>query len=129
DAVVAELVEPRLQPTVDLSNMPAMMPVPGLTPVVEPEMVSVQDAGATEVASLETDPPAGEAVALRTETCSLDQIYNVIGFNENSNDLTPRLERRLDQIIGDIGDEQCRVLVTGYSSTQGDYATNALFAV
>jgi outer membrane protein OmpA-like peptidoglycan-associated protein len=61
--------------------------------------------------------------------CTLDQIYNVIGFNENSNELTPRLERRLDQIIEDIGTEKCRVLVTGYSSTQGSYATNALFAV
>jgi outer membrane protein OmpA-like peptidoglycan-associated protein len=36
---------------------------------------------------------------------------------------------RLDQIIGDIGNEKCRVQITGYSSTQGDHATNALFAV
>ena len=63
------------------------------------------------------------------EGCALDQIYNVIGFNENSNDLTPKLEARLDQIIEDIGNEKCRILVTGYSSTQGSHATNALFAV
>ena len=36
--------------------------------------------------------------------CDLDQIYNVIGFNENSNDLTPKLTQRLDQIVADIGD-------------------------
>ena len=68
--------------------------------------------------------PASEATA-----CLRDELYNVLGFNENSNDLTPRLEARLDQIVGDIGPEQCTVLVTGYSSTQGDYATNALFAI
>ena len=35
----------------------------------------------------------------------------------------------MDKDIGDIGDEKCRVQITGYSSTQGDHATNALFAV
>ena len=68
-------------------------------------------------------PEAGNSI------CDLDQIYNVIGFNESSNDLTPRLMRRLDQIIEDIGEERCRVTVTGYSSTLGAHATNALFAV
>ena len=38
-------------------------------------------------------------------------------------------ERVPDQIIEDIGNEKCRILVTGYSSTQGSHATNALFAV
>ena len=61
--------------------------------------------------------------------CNRDELYNVLGFNENSNDLTPRLEARLDQIVKDIGTQKCTVLVTGYSSTQGDYATNALFAI
>lgn len=72
-------------------------------------------------ASIDQDP---EATA-----CTRDEIYNVLGFNENSNELTPRLEARLDQIIEDIGAEKCTVLVTGYSSTQGAYATNALFAI
>ncbi|MDP1732322.1 MAG: OmpA family protein [Devosia sp.] len=61
--------------------------------------------------------------------CGLDQLYNVIGFNENSNELTPRLKERLDQIVADIGDHRCTVRVTGYSSTRGAHATNALFAL
>jgi len=79
----------------------------------------------TETASLEETRPevAGNPV------CTRDELYNVIGFNENSNDLTPRLRQRLDQIIADIGEERCTVLVTGYSSKQGNHATNALFAI
>jgi outer membrane protein OmpA-like peptidoglycan-associated protein len=53
----------------------------------------------------------------------------VLGFNENSNDLTTRVTDRLDQIIKDIGDEVCTLQLTGYSSTQGDFDTNALFAI
>ncbi|MDB5507499.1 MAG: hypothetical protein JWR75_2137 [Devosia sp.] len=75
-----------------------------------------------EVASIATDPVA-------TGTCNRDELYNVVGFNENSNDLTPGLMQRLDEIIADIGQEKCAVRITGYSSTQGDYATNALFAI
>ncbi|MBK8083978.1 MAG: OmpA family protein [Devosia sp.] len=77
-----------------------------------------------ETASLDPDP---EAVPV--SACTRDELYNVVGFNENSNDLTPRLEARLDQIIADIGLQKCRVLVTGYSSRQGAHATNALFAI
>lgn len=61
--------------------------------------------------------------------CTRDELYNVVGFNENSNDLTPRLKARLDQIVADIGEQKCKVLVTGYSSKQGNHATNALFAI
>ncbi len=61
--------------------------------------------------------------------CNRDELYNVVGFNENSNDLTPRLKARLDQIVEDIGEQKCKVLVTGYSSRQGNHATNALFAI
>ena len=61
--------------------------------------------------------------------CDLDEIYNVVGFNENSNELTPNLIERLDQVATDIGDRQCNVQVTGYSSKQGAIASNALFAV
>ena len=64
-----------------------------------------------------------------TAACTRDELYNVVGFNESSNDLTPQLMARLDQIVTDIGNERCRVLVTGYSSKQGDHATNALFAI
>ncbi|MEP7241112.1 MAG: carbohydrate-binding domain-containing protein [Devosia sp.] len=61
--------------------------------------------------------------------CDLSEVYNVVGFNENSNELTARLIRRLDQIATDIGERQCNVQVTGYSSKQGAIASNALFAV
>lgn len=74
-----------------------------------------------EVASLDQNPEGG--------SCNRDELYNVVGFNENSNELTPRLETRLDQIIKDIDGQKCTVLVTGYSSTQGAYATNAVFAI
>ena len=61
--------------------------------------------------------------------CDLDEVYNVIGFNENSNELTPSLVERLNQVIADIGVRQCNVTVTGYSSKQGSIAANALFAI
>jgi outer membrane protein OmpA-like peptidoglycan-associated protein len=86
---------------------------------------------ATQVAAV--DPTTTGTTAAKTAAaepgCALDQLYNVIGFNENSNDLTPKLTARLDQILADIGDNSCVVQVIGYSSTVGDYATNALFAV
>ena len=76
-----------------------------------------------KVASLDDNGPAPNL------NCDLDEIYNVVGFNENSNELTPGLIERLDQVAADIGDRQCNVQVTGYSSKQGAIASNALFAV
>jgi outer membrane protein OmpA-like peptidoglycan-associated protein len=76
-----------------------------------------------EVANLNQDPES------TSPGCGLDEIYNVIGFNENSNELTPSLVERLDQVIADIGVRQCNVTVTGYSSKQGSIAANALFAI
>ena len=35
--------------------------------------------------------------------CTRDELYNVLGFNENSNDLTDRLKKRLDQIAAATG--------------------------
>jgi outer membrane protein OmpA-like peptidoglycan-associated protein len=147
NVVVAELVEPRLQPTVDVAAAPAMMPVPGIAQIETPETgvsdesetaaaIGVADDGEDSLVAEVAAPEEVEAMADETasiarmaEGCALDQIYNVLGFNENSNDLTPRLMTRLDQILEDIGNEKCRVQITGYSSTQGDHATNALFAV
>lgn len=74
-------------------------------------------------AKLDPNPEGGMA------RCDLDQVYNVVGFNRNSNALTPKLTHRLDEVIAAIGDRQCKVQVTGYSSTQGEIASNALFAV
>ena len=127
DAVVAEITEPRLQPTIDVAESRAMLPVPGLRQLSAPtESADDEPEIVAQVSSVDFDDTGPSPTA---EGCALDQIYNVVGFNESSNDLTPRLMRRLDQIIEDIGNERCRILVTGYSSKQGDFATNALFAV
>lgn len=74
-----------------------------------------------EVAVIDQNPEAGN--------CNLDETYNVVGFNQNSNDITPKLKNRLDQIVADIGDRQCRVTLTGYASHDGSLAANALFAI
>lgn len=137
-AVVAEAPPPAAAPEPAPAPQPVAVKLPEAPaePAVE---ATVEAAAATEVApdpvtvaSVETvaatDTAATDAAAT-TGSCSLDQLYNVVGFNENSNDLTPRLKERLDQIVADIGTEKCEVLVTGYSSKQGDHATNALFAI
>jgi outer membrane protein OmpA-like peptidoglycan-associated protein len=127
--VVADVSEARLLAAPD-AGAPGMMPVPGLTAIRAPE-TGITPAVGEQVASVSAPDEEARMLTSSVESvgCGLDQIYNVIGFNENSNDLTPRLMRRLDQIIEDIGEERCRVTVTGYSSTQGSHATNALFAV
>jgi outer membrane protein OmpA-like peptidoglycan-associated protein len=78
-----------------------------------------------ETAMLDPDPEAMTA----GPACDLDEKYNVIGFNSNSNELTAKLIERLNQVAADIGDRQCNVTVTGYSSKQGSIAANALFAI
>jgi outer membrane protein OmpA-like peptidoglycan-associated protein len=124
---------------------PVRTPAPEAVPEPQPVAVRLPEAPtepAAEVAPAPVPEPAPETDAVTvastqpvtapqpaTGSCGLDQLYNVVGFNESSNDLTPRLMERLDQIVGDIGSEKCKVLVTGYSSMQGDHATNALFAI
>jgi len=93
-----------------------------------PEAPAQPEAKTVEVAAVAPAKVTGP-VAMETPECNRDELYNVIGFNENSNDLTPKLEARLKQIIADIGPQKCKVLVTGYSSRQGNHATNALFAI
>jgi outer membrane protein OmpA-like peptidoglycan-associated protein len=78
---------------------------------------------------VETASLAAAATPTANPACDRDELYNVVGFNENSNDLTPKLMKRLDQIVADIGEQKCNVMVTGYSSRQGNHATNALFAI
>jgi outer membrane protein OmpA-like peptidoglycan-associated protein len=115
-------------------------PMP-LLDIVQPAAAKVTIAEAAPAA--EADPatapepaPSGEPVqtaALDPEPesahCDLNEKYNVIGFNSNSNELTPKLIERLDQVAADIGARQCNVTVTGYSSKQGTIASNALFAI
>ncbi len=94
--------------TASVANAASWLPYP-----VEPPRVAMLDQN-----------PEGAAAF-----CGLDQKYNVIGFNRNSNDLTPRLKARLDQVAADIGERKCALQLVGYSSHEGDLASNALFAV
>lgn len=104
--------------------MPALATAQPAAPAVDPVAESALAPalpGPTEVAALDPEP--------QSPRCDLDEKYNVIGFNSNSNELTPRLIERLDQVAADIGMRECNVTVTGYSSKQGSIAANALFAV
>jgi outer membrane protein OmpA-like peptidoglycan-associated protein len=97
-------------------------PVPPGAP--QPRLIEVAAVEPAQTAHLDPDPEATSG-----PVCDLDEKYNVIGFNTNSNDLTARLIDRLDQVAADIGSRECNVTVTGYSSKEGSIASNALFAV
>jgi outer membrane protein OmpA-like peptidoglycan-associated protein len=111
---------PDVAPATELA---ALKDVPEAAPQPAQSVRPDEQERPVRVAALDPEPTAPAAV------CAGEALYNVVGFNENSNDLTPRLTERLDQIVADIGDKRCRVQITGYSSRQGDFATNALFAI
>ena len=110
---LAEVVQPVARKVTVTDNDPVLAK-PALVAEIEP----------VETAMLDPDPEASAS-----QVCDLDEKYNVIGFNSNSNELTAKLIERLDQVAGDIGQRQCNVTVTGYSSKQGSIASNALFAI
>jgi outer membrane protein OmpA-like peptidoglycan-associated protein len=121
--------EPKAETAADAPADVASVTPPAIVAKLKvPTVAAEPEAKPVEVAAMATEavtaPPAAEFA-----DCNRDELYNVIGFNENSNDLTPKLEARLKQIIADIGPQKCKVLVTGYSSKQGNHATNALFAI
>jgi outer membrane protein OmpA-like peptidoglycan-associated protein len=112
-------------------------PMP-LLDIVQPVAAKVTVADTPPAAAPAALPPAPSEEPVQTAAldpepesahCDLDEKYNVIGFNSNSNELTPKLIERLDQVAADIGQRQCNVTVTGYSSKQGTIASNALFAI
>ena len=113
------------------------MPLLDIVQPVAAKVTVAETAPAAATAQSDPKPQASqepiETAALDPEPegahCDLDEKYNVIGFNTNSNELTERLIERLDQIAADIGNRQCNVTVTGYSSKQGTIASNALFAI
>ncbi|MDB5561526.1 MAG: hypothetical protein JWN11_944 [Hyphomicrobiales bacterium] len=78
-------------------------------------------------------PAAQAPAALNDQTaapgCTLDKSFAIVGFNENSNELTPKLNKQLDGVVKEIGAQRCAVRLTGYSSTEGSLASNALFSV
>lgn len=89
----------------------APKPAP-VVPADKPAVVAAMEAKA---------PPSGR--------CTLTKSFSVLGFNKNSNALTPAVVKRLDAIARVIGANKCKVRVVGYSSTEGSYARNALFSV
>jgi outer membrane protein OmpA-like peptidoglycan-associated protein len=90
----------------------------------DPSVARVAEAkDAVDGADANPDPTAG-AIG-----CGLSQSFQITGFNENSNELTPRTHRQLDAVVKAIGAQKCAVRVTGYSSTEGDFAHNALFSI
>lgn len=128
DAPIAA-AEPRLatEPVTTEVAAVAEDDAPEAKPPVAVAVLKVPEAKADKV--VETADLKPEPEAMSNPACDRDELYNVVGFNENSNDLTPKLMKRLDQIVADIGEQKCKVLVTGYSSKQGNHATNALFAI
>lgn len=124
-----DIVQPVAAPVTIADAAPAkakpMLPPPAKAILPPPtrvgEVKQVAEIEPVDTAALDPDPESAH--------CDLDEKYNVIGFNSNSNELTDKLIERLDQVAGDIGERQCNVTVTGYSSKQGSIAANALFAI
>ncbi|MGV3649986.1 MAG: OmpA family protein [Devosia sp.] len=90
--------------------------------VAAPAPVTAEAEAALTTASIAATPTAAAGDCAGTR-------YNVLGFRENSNDLTPGIAERLGQVLADIGKRRCTVEVVGYSSNDGLHATNALFAL
>lgn len=126
-AAVQPAVEPVTTEVAAVAEEPAAVPAVKAPVAVSalklPEAAEGDKPLATASLASKEPLPAGSA------GCNRDELYNVVGFNESSNDLTPKLMERLDQIVADIGEQKCKVLVTGYSSRAGNHATNALFAI
>ena len=101
---------------------PATKPVAEVAPVA-PESKPADTGETVETASLNQSPEAD------IPACGLSKAFQILGFNENSNVLTPRITRQLDLVAKTIGEQKCAVRLTGYSSTEGTYADNALFAI
>jgi len=95
----------------------------------QPSAVDPIATGAITAASAPLPAPATTPVAAGDDSCDGRTVYNVMGFNPNSNALTDGVVVRLDQVVKDIGARKCRLTVTGYASRQGGLEANALFAV
>jgi outer membrane protein OmpA-like peptidoglycan-associated protein len=119
-APVAEA--PVASPKLPTEPAVASTETPAAAPVAKAPVVSPKPATEPEKAAARTEAPG-------SGTCAFDEAVHIIGFNENSNDLTKRVMDQLDKIAQAIGKQRCSILLTGYSSTQGSYSVNALFAV
>ena len=94
-------------------------------PAPETGTVAATDAAAsaTDTADANPDPEGG------APQCGLTQKFQVTGFTRNSNELTAAARKGLDAVVKAIGTQKCVVHLTGYSSTEGDVAHNALFSI
>jgi outer membrane protein OmpA-like peptidoglycan-associated protein len=99
------------------------IPVTAAAPAQPAEPVAEAPSAELVTASVGSEP-AGQG-----EGCMAETRYNVLGFNQNSNDVTPRIIERLEQVLADIGTRRCNVQVVGYSDNDGLHATNALFSL
>lgn len=108
---------------------------PAAAPAAEALAIAPEPAAEPETAVVAPEPATEpEKAAARTEapasgTCAFQEAFQIVGFNENSNNLTKPVMDQLDKIAEAIGNQRCSILLTGYSSTQGSYSVNALFAV
>ena len=102
---------------------PVSKPVASTAAIVPPASKPETSGETVETASLDQSPEAG------LPACGLSKSFQILGFNENSNVLTPQITRQLDVVARTIGAQKCAVRLTGYSSTEGTYADNALFAI
>jgi len=107
-------------------------PAPQPEPEAKPEPAAAlepDEASAPEDKAAEAEAAPAKPAAAQTATCTLEKSFDVTGFGQNSNDLTPATNKQLDAIAEEIGAQTCSITLTGYSDTYGSYATNALFSV
>ena len=99
--------------------------------VDKPAALVAETAPADQSAASKPDPTQAAATTSSQDSaaCQLNKSFDILGFNENSNDLTPSVFKALDGVAKAIGAQQCKVRITGYSSTEGSYANNALFSL
>ena len=105
---------------------PAAAPVTAAAQAPAPAPLTDRPVTAAEARDPADANPNPEANA---PECGLSKSFQILGFNENSNDLTPRTRKALDLVVKAIGTQKCVVHLTGYSSTEGDIAHNALFSI
>ena len=86
-------------------------------------------AAATTLVSDTVDTGGNPNPEANEPECGLSKSFQIVGFNENSNDLTPRVHQGLDQVVKALDGQKCVVHLTGYSSTEGGVADNALFSI
>jgi outer membrane protein OmpA-like peptidoglycan-associated protein len=112
----------------------ATKPSPQPAPEVKMAAVTPEDRAAPPVvrqAAAEADLAAGnpDPEGNQPGACTLAKAFQITGFAENSNELTPRVLKALDAVASEIGTQKCAVRISGYSSTEGDFAHNALFSI